>query len=125
MKRYEILELRGKRFALALTIHTQIELEEKFGKDFDLNKILYQEERKKIYKNTLFMLHLMAEDGAAYARIFEGKDFDSLTEEEYGLFIKLTDINKIREAIASAALLGYKRDIELEENEKNVEAPGE
>ena len=126
MKRYEVLDIRGKHFALALTIQSELELEEKFGEEIKISDILYVEDRKTIYKNTVDMLEIMANEGAAYAEIFEGKTYDKITAEELMHFMKLADINEVREKLTQACILGWKRDVELEEDEeKNVSAPGD
>ncbi len=126
MKRYEIYEVRGRRFALALTLASQMEMEERFGDDVNISEILYGDDRKKIYQNTLAMFEIMANEGADYAEMFEGKQFDRVKSDEMLHFLKLSDINTIREKLTSACLLGWKRDIELEENEsKNADAPGD
>lgn len=125
MKRYEVLDLRGKHFALALTIQSELDLEEKFGEDININEILYTENRKEIYKNTIDMLEIMANEGAAYAEMFEGKAYDRTSKDELMHFLKLADINDVREKLTQACILGWKRDVELEEvEEKNVDAPG-
>lgn len=125
MKRYEVLDLRGKHFALALTIQSEMDLEEKFGEDIKINEILYTENRKEIYKNTIDMLEIMANEGAAYAEMFEGKAYDRTSKDELMHFLKLADINDVREKLTQACILGWKRDVELEEvEEKNVDAPG-
>ena len=76
MKRYEILDIRGKHFALALTIQSELDLEEKFGENINISDVLYSGDRKTIYKNTVDMLEIMANEGSAYAEIFEGKSYD-------------------------------------------------
>lgn len=125
MKRYEVLDLRGKHFALALTIQSEMDLEEKFGEDIKINEILYTENRKEIYKNTIDMLEIMANEGAAYAEMFEGKAYDRTSKDELMHFLKLADLNDVREKLTQACILGWKRDVELEEvEEKNVDAPG-
>lgn len=125
MKRYEVLDLRGKHFALALTIQSELDLEEKFGENIDISEILYTENRKEIYQNTITMLEIMANEGAAYAEMFEGKAYDRTSKDELMHFLKLADINDVREKLTQACILGWKRDIELEEvEEKNVDAPG-
>ena len=125
MKRYENYEVRGRRFALALTIQSEMDLEEKFGEDIKINEILYTENRKEIYKNTIDMLEIMANEGAAYAEMFEGKTYDRTSKDELMHFLKLADINDVREKLTQACILGWKRDVELEEvEEKNVDAPG-
>lgn len=125
MKRYEVLDLRGKHFALALTIQSEMDLEEKFGENIKINEILYTENRKEIYKNTIDMLEIMANEGAAYAEMFEGKAYDRTSKDELMHFLKLADLNDVREKLTQACILGWKRDVELEEvEEKNVDAPG-
>lgn len=125
MKRYEVLDLRGKHFALALTIQSELDLEEKFGENINISEILYTENRKEIYQNTITMLEIMANEGAAYAEMFEGKAYDRTSKDELMHFLKLADINDVREKLTQACILGWKRDIELEEaEEKNVDAPG-
>lgn len=126
MKRYEIYEVRGRRFALALTLASQMELEETYGDDVNIGEILYNGDRKKIYENALKMLEIMANEGAAYAELFEDKKFDRTTADEMKHFLKLSDINMVREKLTNACVLGWKRDIELEEDaSKNAEAPGD
>lgn len=125
MKRYEVLDLRGKHFALALTIQSELDLEEKFGENINISEILYTENRKEIYQNTITMLEIMANEGAAYAEMFEGKAYDRTSKDELMHFLKLADIIDVREKLTQACILGWKRDIELEEvEEKNVDAPG-
>ena len=125
MKRYEVLDLRGKHFALALTIQSELDLEEKFGENINISEILYTENRKEIYQYTITMLGIMANEGAAYAEMIEGKAYDRTSKDELMHFLKLADINDVREKLTQACILGWKRDIELEEvEEKNVDAPG-
>lgn len=126
MKRYEIYEVRGRRFALALTIQSELDLEEKFGENINISDVLYSGDRKTIYKNTVDMLEIMANEGSAYAEIFEGKSYDKTTAGELMHFLKLADINEVREKLTQACIIGWKRDVELEEDEeKNVSAPGD
>lgn len=127
MKRYEVLDLRGKHFALALTIQSELDLEEKYGEDININDILYPKtkNRKEIYQNTIDMLVIMANEGATYAEMFEGKTYDRTSKDELMHFLKLADINEVRNKLTQACILGWERDIELEEGEeKNVDAPG-
>lgn len=125
MKRYTEFDLRGKHFALALTIGAQMELEEKY-EGFNLTEVLYGEDLKKVYTNTLEIFAKLTEEGAHYCKMFEGKDVDVLPKEELYRFFTLGDINPVREAIVAACMAGWKRDVELEESDtKNLQTPGE
>ena len=43
------------------------------------------------------MLEIMANEGAAYAEMFEGKAYDRTSKDELMHFLKLADINDVRE----------------------------
>ena len=123
VKRYEIMEIGGKHFALALTIQSEEEIREKYGEEININEILYTGSIKEICKNTIAIMEIMANEGATYAEMFEGKFYDRTTQEELRHMLQLADINDVREKLTNACILAWKRDIELEEDEKNADAP--
>lgn len=126
MKRYEVLEIRGKRFALALTLASEEQIAETFGLDeIKLDEIFAGNiGRKKITDNTLKAFEILATEGAEYAQIYEEKEFDRPDMKELKHFLKTGDILDLRIAVINAFTLGWKRDIELaEDEEKNGESP--
>lgn len=123
MKRYETMEIGGKHFALALTIQSEGDIREKYGEERNVNEILYTGNVKEICENTIAIMEIMANEGATYAEMFEGKFYDRTTQEELRHMLQLADINDVREKLTNACILAWKRDIELEEDEKNADAP--
>lgn len=126
MERCAFAEIRGTVFCLNLSIDAQFEFEDKFGESTNFIEILYEGTKKEIYDQAIYMFAKLATEGADYQRLFFGKDYPKYSEDNMRKYLKLTDINYIREKICEAVIAGCSRDVEIEvDDEKNVLTPGD
>lgn len=126
MERCAYAKIRGTVFCLNLSIDAQFEFEDRFDEKTNFVDILYEGGKKEIYGKAIYMFTKLAAEGADYQRLFFGKDYPKYSEENMRKFLKLTDINYIREKICEAFIAGCTRDVEIEvDDEKNVLTPGD
>ena len=120
MNRITSITIAGKQYPLNFSIRAAKKTVERYGDLSEVSKALIGlNEKYNPVDETVWMLGIMLEEGARYARLTDGADITPPGGEDLETLVGYYDV-ELREKLMTAMFGGMETEIETEQDPKNA-----
>lgn len=119
MNRIVEFELAGKEYFLNFSVAAAEIISEEVGDLFEMDKILASKTTTEALIMITGMLETLINQGAAYKKIVEDTEVNTISQEELKVITGFADLGKIKSVILEAMVAGVKSTVETESIESD------